>query len=160
MLKREGTNEAISTASIDVIGANRKCHALAPALPPSPPASPYTGANTYTAGANPAASSSPPAAHSPNVPPFSPSLAAGDEAPKWMLFSPSSLEGRSLASGRFYGPPSTPSFADVVRERGRSPTVGRGRIPATPRARCPWSRAPPPSANRTALVVRRQQLHG
>jgi hypothetical protein len=43
-----------------------------------------------------------------NAAPFSPSTSlsrvAGKELPEWLLFSPSSSEGRSPASGRFAGP--------------------------------------------------------
>jgi hypothetical protein len=62
-----------------------------------------------------------------NAAPFSPSTSlsrvAGKELPEWLLFSPSSSEGRSPASGRFAGPSLAPSFAEVVHGKGKSPAT-------------------------------------
>jgi hypothetical protein len=58
----------------------------------------------------------------PNAAPFSPSSAASEEdLPEWLLFSPSSSEGRSSALGRISGASPATSCADVVKGKAKAP---------------------------------------
>jgi hypothetical protein len=43
---------------------------------------------------------------------------------EWLLFSPSSLEGRSSSLGHFAGASLSPSFTDVVKRKGKAPLDG------------------------------------
>jgi hypothetical protein len=54
-------------------------------------------------------------------PSFVPSGSAGEELPNWLLFSPSSSEGRSPATGHLVGASPSSSFVDVVRDKGKAP---------------------------------------
>jgi hypothetical protein len=69
----------------------------------------------------------------PDAAPFSPSRAsevAGVELLEWLLFSPSSSEGRSSVGCRSIISPA-PSLADVVRGKGKAPMVEPTPPPST-----------------------------
>jgi hypothetical protein len=91
--------------------------------------------------------SSPPL--NPNATPFLPSsIALGEELPEWLLFSPSSSEGRSLALGHIFGASSVTSFADVVRGKGMAPMDPVGPPPEVGPSRRSASQAALTSAHR------------
>jgi hypothetical protein len=70
-----------------------------------------------------------------SIEPFSPqSTVSGEDLPDWLLFSPSSSEGRSLALGHPSASSSASSFTDVVKGKVSLPW-----IQLAPQ-RCSWGR--------------------
>jgi hypothetical protein len=54
------------------------------------------------------------------------SQASSEDLPEWLLFSPSSSEGRSPALGRLFVALPTHSFAEVVQGKGKAPMEASG----------------------------------
>jgi hypothetical protein len=97
---------------------------------PSPPA-PTASAALPSLGSHVAVE--PQRQHSPlnsDATPFSPSPSpsrtAGEELPEWLLFSPSSFDGRSPASGRLSDSSLALSFTEVVAGKGKSSVATPG----------------------------------
>jgi hypothetical protein len=92
--------------------------------PPTPPSSPPSSAGVAASDLRPV--TEPPAILNPLATPFSPTFIDGmaaEELPEWLLFSPSSSEGRS---GRPSSVSPATSFIDVIRRPESSVLRGEG----------------------------------
>jgi hypothetical protein len=90
-------------------------------------------------------SSTPATCLNPSAAPFSPSFSpapsASKELPHWLLFSPSSSEGRlSACPGRRSSFSPSPSFANVVHIKGKEPIEASDGPPVVTRSKgkAPW----------------------